>query len=115
MSYRTAILEKLPRTASVTFLSSKFVCMSFLILHARIQFLKESRVVAIESFSIELKETIAHKCSKKQVFSEYWKIHFISFRAWVENLHIKNCINYLLVKMPTYFYSTLTIRLEILL
>ena len=30
--------------------------------------LKESWVVAIESFLIELKEAIAHKCSKKSVF-----------------------------------------------
>ena len=37
-----------------------------LVLHARIQSLKESQVVTIESFSIELKETIVHKCSKKK-------------------------------------------------
>ena len=37
-----------------------------LVLHARIQSLKESPVVTIESFSIELKETIVHKCSKKK-------------------------------------------------
>ena len=32
------------------------------------QSLKESQVVAMESFSIELKETIVHKCSKKGRF-----------------------------------------------
>ena len=37
-------------------------------LHSRIQFLKDSLVVAMESFSIELTETIAHKCSKKGVY-----------------------------------------------
>ena len=51
-----------------TFLFSKFVCISLLILHARIEFLEESRVVAIESFSIELIEVIVHRCSKKRCF-----------------------------------------------
>ena len=66
----------------------------FLILHSRIQSLKESRVVAIVSFSIELKETIVHKCSKKGAFEilEELMLYFISIRAWVENLRIKNCI-----------------------
>ena len=32
------------------------------------QSLKESQVVAMESFSIELKEALAHKCSKKRCF-----------------------------------------------
>ena len=39
-----------------------------LILHARIQSLKKSGVVAMESFSIELIEVIIHKCSKKRFF-----------------------------------------------
>ena len=41
------------------------VCMQFLILHTRIESLKESRVVDMESFLIELIEAIGHKCSKK--------------------------------------------------
>ena len=41
-----------------------------LVLHARIQSLKEYQVVTIESFSIELKETIVHKCSKKSLGGE---------------------------------------------
>ena len=51
-----------------TFLFSKFVCTRLLILHARIQSLKEFGVVAMESFSIQLIEFIVHKCSKKGVF-----------------------------------------------
>ena len=39
-----------------------------LILHARIQSLKKSGVVIMESFSIELIEVIIHKCSKKRFF-----------------------------------------------
>ena len=31
-------------------------------------------------------------------------LYFISTRAWVENLHIKNCIKNLMVVMPSYFY-----------
>ena len=31
-------------------------------------------------------------------------LYFISFKAWVENLHIKNCIKILMVVMPSYFY-----------
>ena len=71
---RTYVLQnshfwtKLPMVACGTFLFSKFVFISFLILHARTQFLKESRVVAMESFSIELIEAIVHKCSKKRCF-----------------------------------------------
>ena len=38
------------------------------ILHASIQSLKESRVVAVESFSTELKKAILHTCSKKRCF-----------------------------------------------
>ena len=45
-----------------------FACIWLLILHGRIQFLKESWVVATESFSIELIEVIVHKCSKKGIF-----------------------------------------------
>ena len=50
---------------------------------------KRTRVAAIESFSIELKETIVHKCFKKSVFEilEELKLYFISIRAWVERLH----------------------------
>ena len=46
-------------------------------------------MAAIESFSIELKETIVHKCFKKSVFEilEELKLYFISIRAWVERLH----------------------------
>ena len=32
-------------------------------------------------------------------------VSFISIRAWVENLHIKNCIEDLMVVMPSYFYK----------
>ena len=72
--YRTYVLQnshfstKLPLAACGTFLFSKFVCTWLLILHAKIQSLKESGVVAIKSFSIELIEVIVHKCSKKRCF-----------------------------------------------
>ena len=66
MSYRRIIFEqKLPLAACRTFLFSKFVCTSLLILHARIQSFKESGVVAMESFSFEYIEAIVRKCSKK--------------------------------------------------
>ena len=39
-----------------------------IVLPAMIQSLKESVVVAMESFSIELIEVIVHKCSEKGVF-----------------------------------------------
>ena len=42
-------------------LISNFTCKD-------IQSLKESRVVAMESFSIELKEAFVHKCSKEKRF-----------------------------------------------
>ena len=32
-------------------------------------------------------------------------LYFISIRAWVENLHVKNCIKNLMVVMPSYFYK----------
>ena len=32
-------------------------------------------------------------------------LYFISIRAWVENLHISNCIKNLMVVMPSYFYK----------
>ena len=73
--YRTYVLQdshffvKLPLAPCGTFLFSKFVCIRFLILHAKIQCLKdrnESQVVALESFSIELRETIVRKCSKNR-------------------------------------------------
>ena len=32
-------------------------------------------------------------------------LYFVSTGAWVENLHIKNCIKNLLVVMPSYFYK----------
>ena len=51
-----------------TFLFSKFVCIWLLILDARIQSLKESWVVAMESFSIEHIEAILRKCSKGRYF-----------------------------------------------
>ena len=51
-----------------TFLFSKFVCIWLLMLHATMQSLKRSWVVAMESFTIELIEAIVHKCSKKGVF-----------------------------------------------
>ena len=72
--YRRNVLEschfwaKLPLTAWQSFLFSTFVCFWFLILHARIQSAKESRVVTKESFSNELKEAFVHKCSKKGIF-----------------------------------------------
>ena len=82
---RTYVLQsshfwtKLPLPPCGTFIFSKFVCIWLLTLHARIQFLKESRVVAMESFSIELIEAIVHKCSKKRFFQNiggtYKKTH----------------------------------------
>ena len=80
-----------------------------LILYARIQSLKEYRVVAIKSFSIELKETIMHRYSKKGVSQilEELMLYFISTRAWVENLHIKNCIKNLMGIMLSYFYKVI--------
>ena len=68
ISYRTVIFEQ-----NWTFLFWKFVCTWLLILHAMIQSLKKSRVVALEFFSIELIEVIVQKCSKKRCFSKYWK------------------------------------------
>ena len=61
----------------------------------------------MESFSIELEEAIVHKCYKKGVFEimEELMLYFIYIRAWVENLHIKNCIKNLMVIMPSYFYQ----------
>ena len=74
MSYITAILwAKLILTACRTFIFLKFVCIWSLILHAKTQSLKESRAVAMESFSIALIEAIVHKYSRKKVFSKYWK------------------------------------------
>ena len=165
------------------FLYSKFVCTWLLILHARIQSFKESRVVPMEFFWIELIEAIVHKSSKKRCFwnigGAYKKtptanaasdnrvqffcydrrhqneklrtktVHFnvldvhmyalcmcisclfssgirlgvtkfrdlidfglhfsllcfISVRAWVEKLLLKNCIKNLIVVMPSYFYE----------
>ena len=40
----------------------------FLILHPRVQYLKELRVVVMESFSSELKEAMVHKSSEKRCF-----------------------------------------------
>lgn len=37
-------------------------------LYARMQSLKEYRLVAMESFSIDLEEAIAHKCTKQSCF-----------------------------------------------
>ena len=80
-----------------------------LILYARIQSLKEYRVVAIKFFSIELKETIMRKYSKKGVSEilEELMLYFISTRAWVENLHIKNFIKNLMGIMLSYFYKVI--------
>ena len=72
--YRTYVLQnshfwtKLPLAACGTFLFSKFVCTWLLILHVRIESLKESGVVAMDSFSIEIIEVTVHKCSKKRCF-----------------------------------------------
>ena len=69
MSYRTVIFEQNYHWLLVElFFFSKFVWIWLLILHARIQALKESRVVAMESFLIELIKAIEHKCSKQGVF-----------------------------------------------
>ena len=38
-------------------------------------------------------------------------LYFISTRAWVENLHIKNCIKNLMIVMPSYFTRTIGTRL----
>ena len=72
--YRTYALQnsdfwtKLPLSVCGTFLFSKFVCTWLLIVHGRIKSLKESGVVARESFSIELIKVIVHKFSKKRYF-----------------------------------------------
>ena len=55
----------------------------------------------MESFSIEFKETIVHKCPKKRCFRN----NGVSIRAWVENLHIKNCVKNLMVAVPSYIYK----------
>ena len=69
MSYRTVIFEQNYHWLLVElFFPRSFVCTWLLILHARIQSLKKSGVVAVESFSIELIEVIIHKCSKKRFF-----------------------------------------------
>ena len=60
-------------------LSSKFVCVWLLILHAKIQSLKESRVVVIEFLSTELKETNVHKCSKKRRFQNIGGIYALFY------------------------------------
>ena len=64
MFYRTVI------TKNYHWLILEFCCSRslFAFIYAMLQSLKESRVVAMESFSIEL---IVHKCSKKKVFSKY--------------------------------------------
>ena len=92
-------------TACETILFSKFVCILFLISHERIQILKASWGVAIESFSIEPKETTMHSVLKKDVFQilEELMLYFIPIKAWVENLHTKNCVKNLMVIMPSYF------------
>ena len=61
----------------------------------------------MESFSLELKETVIHKCSKKGVLKilEELMLYFISIKAWVANLQIKDCIKNLMVIMPSYFYK----------
>ena len=77
MSYRTVIFEQNYHwlAACGIFLFSKIVCTWLLILHARIQSLKESGVVAMESFSNELMEVIVHKCSKKRCFRNIGEIY----------------------------------------
>ena len=35
------------------------------------------------------------------------ELYFISIRAWVENLDIKNCIKNLMIVMPSYFYKAI--------
>ena len=77
---RTSVLQnnhytKLPLAVCATFLFSKFVCIWLLILHARIQFLKESWAAAIESFSTEFTESIVQKCSKKKCFRNIGGTH----------------------------------------
>ena len=47
---------------------SKSFCIWFLILHTRIRYYRESRVVNVESFSTELKESIVHTRSAKRYF-----------------------------------------------
>ena len=47
----------MPLATCGTFLLSKFVCTSLLILHPRIKSLKKSGVVAVKSVSIELKSS----------------------------------------------------------
>ena len=64
MSYRTTVFEQNYHRPLVELFFLE-VCM--LISHARIQSLKESRVVAIESFSNELKQNM-HKCCKTRSF-----------------------------------------------
>ena len=72
MFYKTVIFEQNYQTAFETFLSSKFGCVWFLILHASIRSLKEPRVVAMESFLIEFIEAIVHKNFKTKCFWNIW-------------------------------------------
>ena len=74
----------------------------------KVQSLKESLVVATESFSIELKETIVHKCSTRRCFRNIGGTYafFCIYQSWVENPHIKSCIKNLI------FTGILRTRLE---
>ena len=68
--------------------------------------------MAMESFSIELKETIVPKCFKKGIFEilDEFMLYFISIIAWVENIHIKNCNKNLMIIMPSYFYKEIKVK-----
>ena len=89
-------------------LISNFTCKG-------IQSLNECRVVAIESLSIELEETIVHKCFKKSVFEILKELilYFIPIRTWVENLHIKAVLKILWLECQVIFTRPSRTRLVV--
>ena len=103
--YRTCLIEQ-PFLSKIT--TGCLRNFSFLEVYMYLNFnctckdtnFKRSRVVALKPFSFELKETIVHKCSKKNIFEilEELMLYFISIRAWVENFH-KKAVS----KMRNYF------------
>ena len=90
------------------YLISNFTCKG-------IQSLNECRVVAIESLSIELEETIVHKCFKKSVFEILKELilYFIPIRTWVENLHIKAVLKILWLECQVIFTRPSRTRLVV--
>ena len=106
MSYRRAIFEQNYHWHCLWNNSFFEVCMHLISnLTWKDTNFKASWGVAIEPFSIEPKETTMHSVLKKDVFQilEELMLYFIPIKAWVENLHTKNCVKNLMVIMPSYF------------